>query len=474
MKLIVKNIYTQVVFENSSELVFQDLILDALSVRARGYFWSPKYKRGLWDGYVHLYNKKTKRFPTGLLGTVKKCLNRNFVDYVIEDQQKVSYRPSREEVISQVNENLLRGVTLRDYQMEAIIESCSVGRGVIYAATNAGKTEIAAGIIKVLNLPSLYLVNSRSLVVQTAQRFEERLGRPVKIVAAGLEHDGNSSIVVGTVQTFLSKMKKAVEPAYLNLLKNSEILFLDECHMLSSDEWYKVAMHCQAGYRYGLSGTPFSEDEVRNMKLRACTDGVLYRVDNKYLINKGYSSCPKVYFYTINQEKRFDGPKTYEESYQTFIVENRIRNNKIVEIVKECMEREERVVILVRMIEHGRILNDLLSWEGIRSDFIYGIDSVDRRDKAIKSFLRRKRSCVIASAILDQGIDIRNMQNLIIASGGVSRNKTLQRIGRALRKGDNPYVNIYDFIDKNNKYLTRHSKMRMGYCLEEGFEVIVK
>ena len=60
-----------------------------------------------------------------------------------------------------------------------------------------------------------------------------------------------------------------------------------------------------------------------------------------------------------------------------------------------------------------------------------------------------------------------------MASGGLARTQTIQKIGRVLRITKEKREGIfYDFIDTGNKYLFKHSKRRISLYKEEGYEDI--
>jgi len=63
---------------------------------------------------------------------------------------------------------------------------------------------------------------------------------------------------------------------------------------------------------------------------------------------------------------------------------------------------------------------------------------------------------------------------LVLAGGGKSYVKLLQRVGRGMRKkaGDNRIV-IVDFIDDTNDYLLSHSEERIETYTQEGFAIRV-
>ena len=79
----------------------------------------------------------------------------------------------------------------------------------------------------------------------------------------------------------------------------------------------------------------------------------------------------------------------------------------------------------------------------------------------------------IASVIFDEGIDCKPLDTLILAGGGKSPTRALQRIGRILRKFEGKEDAIaVDFMD-NCKYLQAHSKKREKIYRSED-EFIIK
>lgn len=98
------------------------------------------------------------------------------------------------------------------------------------------------------------------------------------------------------------------------------------------------------------------------------------------------------------------------------------------------------------------------------------VDSTERR-KEVLDMLRAGSGIVISSPIFDEGVDIPSLDCVILAGGGKSQVKLLQRIGRGMRHkdGDNT-MKIYDFLDDTNKILLRHSEKRIETYASEGFK----
>ena len=83
-----------------------------------------------------------------------------------------------------------------------------------------------------------------------------------------------------------------------------------------------------------------------------------------------------------------------------------------------------------------------------------------------------KPQITISSVIFDEGIDVRPLDTLILAGGGKSSTRALQRIGRILRPCENKSEAIaVDFMD-NCKYMQAHSSKRANiYKTEEEFNI---
>ena len=96
----------------------------------------------------------------------------------------------------------------------------------------------------------------------------------------------------------------------------------------------------------------------------------------------------------------------------------------------------------------------------------------------MKLFKSQKGGAIlVASTIFDEGVDIPEIDALILAGGGQSYIKNIQRVGRALRpKMHKDYVVIYDFLDGRNPkdkkdYLAQHTRSRIEDYKGQDFQV---
>lgn len=107
------------------------------------------------------------------------------------------------------------------------------------------------------------------------------------------------------------------------------------------------------------------------------------------------------------------------------------------------------------------------------STFLYGKTSKKKRKEHLALMRENRSRITIASVIFDEGIDCKPLDTLILAGGGKSPTRALQRIGRILRlfKGKTDAI-VVDFMD-NCQYLQSHSKKREKIYKSED-EFIIK
>jgi len=112
---------------------------EATSFYQQGYFHTPQYKRGWWDGKCHLLSGN--KLPTGLLSAALKIFDENDTKYTLVDKRK-SLTPKKK--------FKLPGIKLRYYQVDAVKAMLTNMRGVVKIPTGGGKTFVAAAAAKAI------------------------------------------------------------------------------------------------------------------------------------------------------------------------------------------------------------------------------------------------------------------------------------------------------------------------------------
>jgi len=481
------DIEIQNVFTEAHGIAQYPPVLKCLEAFAPGYKYMANYKRGRWDGKVNLFNDES--FLTGLLPVVIEALDRYKIPYRLNDCRNIVTPKLRSSWIK-----------LRPYQEEAVskaLTNMQFGtwwpRGVIQVATGGGKTEMAADIIAMTNVPTIFLVHRKDLQTQAIERFQK-----YNLDAGELSNIGNQMVTVTTIQSLMSwnmdfqkyyvnsegeeierdadwleakeGKQERQELAIKMKLQDIQQVFIDEAHLVASKieriGLFGAALQLMpnAYMRWGLTATPFMREQLHDWMLEGGTGNVLVKITNRELIDAGFlTECVVDMFLTGKQP---DVPKTWPDCYDYGVVTNRIRNDKIV----KCFQTYPGpTLILVNKISHGELLAKKLN-----IPFLSGQSSAAERKKAIEDMKAGKLSGVIASTIWDEGIDIANIKTVILAGGGKSDIKNLQRLGRGLRLSEGKsQLQLVDFLDQSPAILARHSQLRKALWLEQGFKVNV-
>jgi len=446
IQITMGNCYSKILGCNSGE---EDIVDKVCSYRPEGYYFMGKYKTGEWDGRIRLYRWNT--FPTGLLGLVTKELRKNVIKYILYDARK---KPKK-----LINIKLKR--KLRDYQRKVREQAIDRERGVLWIPTGAGKTLLATGIIAQLGVKTLYIVHTKDLMYQTQKMLSEDLGVKIGILGDGKVEIEN--VTVGMIQTLYSQSKK-----YKEYFSSIGCLIFDEAHHSQARSWQRVALKIPAFYRYAMSGSPYRGIE-KDILLRAITGKIIVQITSSELIEKGYLVSPVIKMIEVDSDT-FEGDE-YREVYRKGIMENEKRNLLITSYALDrAYMRRMKVLVLVTRIEHGKLLEKSIKG----SKFIHGKKDSKERTDALEDFRKGKIKVLIGSTILDEGIDVCSINTIILAGGGLSDLKTIQRIGRCLRpfKGKKEAY-VIDFYDRGNKILRGHSRHRLAlYRSEPAFKLV--
>lgn len=477
------------------------------------YFFKPavndwKYKKGIWDGYVRLYNKKTKTFPTGLVYLVSEYLDRCKLRYVICNHYVT--KPDRE-----FNWIANDKVIPEEDQVLAVNMADKHCRGLLKAPTGFGKTAILA-VRSVANfgVPSLFIANKKSLLDDAKDAFaglidniDESKIHQVKDGIFGtikIKKDTQTSdipeldshIIVATVQSLHSRLNDPRTGPILKrwLQDKCKFVMIDECQAMGTKQWDEVLNACNAPLRFALSATPRRTDGGV-LKIHAQTGDTIFFTTAEEQIAKGRLCELDIQYHMFDHglynEK--DSDIQYQEAYAEWIVNNEKRNEFVVNQVKSLLDEDRLTLLLINFIEHGFVLTEELVKAGIsREDirFVYGETKDAIRTAAIKEFRKGKFKVLIGSTIFDAGVNIPSISGVVIAGAGNSDITLIQKIGRGARNvdfekelgyipdfmigKDKKVTKVIDIYDTNVKFFNKQAKNRFENASLEFGESRVK
>jgi superfamily II DNA or RNA helicase len=451
-------------------------VVDLLtSYKVKGYLFSTAYKNKYWDGRKKLFSRATCSFPAGLLDSVVSGLKRytnNRIDIEIEDKREL------DKPLVQNNGYKLHTVNFGEgkysYQIEAADAAIAAKRGIIKIATNGGKGLISAAIINHLGITVLYVVPGLDLLSQARSDLARYLN--IDINTIGQIGDGEFSIGRWITVASVDSLTARFEAKELNRYqKYWNLLISDEVHT-SSHARVEAFDFLDCYYRIATSATPLDRTDGANLEIISQFGNIIYDLPNKVLVELGVSAVPSVKIIKIDKPI-LPEKLSYKKVEKQGIVENDYLNDKMVEEVLTQLDNKKQVVIMIEMLDHGRILLEKFASKNTQHEivFINGSDKTEERTDVLNKFRKGKIRCIIATNILTCGINLSEIDVLVYGHIGKSQIRVLQRAGRALRKHKGKdSVLLVDFANFTHKYLMKHSLERIRiYREQECFNFIV-
>lgn len=431
----------------------------------------PKSKRG--DGKIHMLSPHLLTFPAGFVQQVAAQAKADGHVVQVLDRRRRPEKPDPRALVD----------WLRPYQREALDVARTIERGVFHHPTGAGKTELMVALAELYPKSRwLILTHRKDLIANTSDRFARRTGEVVGMIGEGAFKP--ERVTVAMFQSLAAQIRSRNKRT-LDFLASVNGVMIDEVHIVPAATYWRVLMAIDNGYfRFGFSGTPFARGDKKSIFTWGAVGPVIHKIEPEALIEAGVLARPQIRM-VRTQSKPVD-TRSWTEAYDQLIVRNKRRNAKVVaaalRAVKPCL-------LFVNHVQHGKQLELELRARGARVEFVWGKHALKSRQAAIERLVMGQVDILICNVIFQEGIDIPELQSVVIAQAGKSIIAVLQRVGRGMRKRSRDgeitkeAFTVYDFKDvgcgcpardkhKTCEWLEKHTRYRLAAYTSVRYSVI--
>lgn len=416
---------------------------------------------------TYLFDRKNDLIPSGLM--------RKAIELLKEEGWTIEIKSLLSELVQIDLPDQLKAY-LRDYQKAAIESGLLKKRGIWQMPTGAGKTKSAASFM--LCFPKariLFTVPSIRLANQAREEFANFLGESIGAIG-----DGECQwerVTVGIINSLVHRVE-AKDPE----LEKIDIVFHDEVHVAGSPSYLKLSQALtKQQYVIGLSATPERSDGCGPI-VEAVSGQIIYKVKDEQVAQTGATNLPT--YLQISSSNRYIRERKAEplasgslspaqilKLYDYAITTNHERTQIVIDLVTRLLalpSRQGNILVLFEYIKHGELLVAELAKNKIEAPLLHGKTQKKLGQELLTKFTKNNIPLLVASKVLEKGVDLPELEFLILAGASSNNNTHIQQIGRTART-NSQYKKlrsvVFDFTD-GDFYFNRRSKRRLSFAIK--------
>lgn len=428
------------------------------------------------SGYIQI--------PRGLQDELWENIKQADIDYEMEDERQQGRK---------INVDF-KG-ELRPEQDKALKELIRYDNGILHAATAFGKTVVSSAIIAQKKINTLIILESSALIEQWKEALEKFLnineGLPAYETKTGRVRKRKS--LIGTLQGAHDSMTGIIDIAmagslckkgkYHKMMNEYGLVLIDECHHSASETIANVLKEVKAKYVYGVTATPKRGDGLEKInymligpirysyttKEKAKEQGIQHLVYPRFTL-------------TVPPRGVITDKMHPNEAYE-IIHNNDVRDEQIIEDVKNCVAAGRTPVVLSRYKDHSEKFYERLKNYADHVFLMTGNNSKKEHRKILEQMhqVDKNESLILIAtgSLVGEGFDFPRLDTLFMATPVSFRGVVEQYAGRLNRDyAGKENVIIYDYVDNhipmfNNMYMKRlKAYKQIGYEFGDGLQTV--
>ena len=325
-------------------------------------------------------------------------------------------------------------------------------RALLISATGTGKTYASAFAMRELGFQKvLFLVHRNQIAKQAIKSYRKVFGGQFSMgMVTGKHQEYDKDYVFATIQT-LSKDETLQRYSKTRF----DAIVIDEAHHSAANSYKKVLDYFQPKLWLGMTATPDKRDD--NLEGRNIYEIFNHQIAYEIRLQDAMEEdllCPFHYFGITDLDLIADEGKTSEEKVENFrylTSDERVAN--VMKQAKYFGYSGERVkgLIFCSRIDEAKELSVKFNKNGWRTLVLSGNDSEEARAAAIERLAGEESGnaldYIISVDIFSEGVDVPEINQVIMLRPTQSPIVFIQQLGRGLRKAeDKEYVVVLDFI----------------------------
>ncbi|NBA01678.1 DUF3427 domain-containing protein [Erysipelothrix rhusiopathiae] len=396
-----------------------------------------KIYRDSIDEFDYLWNNSTHLSNTWIDAYEKKYYVHQQIKEQIEDLNQLSETIKPNQMQSEALENLRQ------------LRISGASRALVISATGTGKTFLAAFDVKAMKPKRMLFIIHREQVARDAMdTFKSIIDNRTMGLYTGNYKDDQFDYLFTTIQT-ISK------PQTLKNFKvdDFDYIVIDEAHRSAANTYINVMEYFKPKFILGMTATPERGDSLNIFELFD------YNIAYEIRLQKALEENMLVPFHYFGiTDLKIDGEIINDHSqFGQLVSDDRIEHIlKYTKYYGHCGNKLKGLMFCSTNDEASE-LSKKLNTRGLRTISLSGKNSQQERENAIIRLTSDDGDLdyILTVDIFNEGIDIPEINQIVMLRSTESAIVFIQQLGRGLRLSKNKdYVVVIDFIGNySNNYM---------------------
>ena len=347
----------------------------------------------------------------------------------------------------------IQPVAPRPIQAEALdalerTRAAGFDRAFVVMATGLGKTWLAAFDSARPGFRRVLFVAHRDEILRQSRDVFRRVRPDADLgLFTGDEKVRDAEVVFASVQTLHRHLGRFAPAAF-------DYVVIDEFHHAAASTYRRVLAHFEPKFLLGLTATPERRDGADLLAL--CGDNLVFDCGLAEGIRRDELS-PFHYWGIADvadyapipwRSGRFD-PATLAAAIET--------RERAAKALHEWRDRGGGPTLaFCSSISHARFMKEFFMAEGVRSAAVYSNEDSDPRHKSVADLQSGAIEVLFAVDVFNEGVDIPEVETVLMLRPTDSPVIFLQQLGRGLRTTEHKTaLRVIDFVGNHHSFLTQ-------------------
>ena len=320
-------------------------------------------------------------------------------------------------------------------------------KALLISATGTGKTYASAFALREENpKKALFVVHREQIAKQSIKSYKKVFGNTKTFgLISGTSKDYEADYLFSTMQMMA---KQEVRERFAR--DEFETIIIDEVHRAGAESYKKIMEYFTPKFWLGMTASP---DRMDGFDIYELFDhNIAYEIRLQQALEENLL-CPFHYFGITDLE--ING-EVFDDSSGVRSFANLVCDSRVDYVLEKanyygfCGDRVKGLVFCSRKDE-AKELSEKFNTRGYHTEYLCGDDSQERREECIERLTNDERydtlDYIFTVDIFNEGVDIPEINQVIMLRPTESPIVFIQQLGRGLRKAeDKEYVVILDFI----------------------------